>query len=70
VSGRAEEPAALAIPDRDTARRGVTVYTQIPPATEFTLAQDTHQKYRLSIELGDVATIVTFLRLLGWEIRI
>ena len=38
---------ALATRDREAARRGSPVTTQILPATEFWLAEDYHQKYML-----------------------
>jgi methionine-S-sulfoxide reductase len=43
----AQQHAAKTSRDREAARRGAKVHTQILPATEFTLAEDYHQKYRL-----------------------
>jgi methionine-S-sulfoxide reductase len=43
----AQKQAAEASRVREAARRGAKVHTQILPATEFTLAEDYHQKYRL-----------------------
>lgn len=38
---------ALETRDREAARRGTAIYTEIVPASDFTLAEDYHQKYQL-----------------------
>ena len=61
----AQKQAAEASRDREAARRGTKVHTQVLPATEFTLAEDYHQKYRLQqdpILLKEVRSIYPDLR--------
>jgi methionine-S-sulfoxide reductase len=41
---------ALDSRDREASRRGSRIYTEILPLTDFTLAEDYHQKYRLRSE--------------------
>ena len=46
--------------DREAARRGAPIYTEIRPYTRFYLAEDYHQKYRLR---GDRALLTEFQRI-------